>query len=208
MSRLSRGKPSRALQTLTEGKVGKAVGVAAKYADAAISEVTKEAYLRHWGILRTGAKRMMSPSLTCRSTPCWWRPISLRSPKPMVTARCVAAIVYHHRRRNVPFNGGAVFPSDPLSGAARFPNYVNNASLITANVLREFASNQETRSSSAGIARHATINGALKPSKFVFCKTRALQSCLKNWPGSRAELPQNKGGTNLAFIIGRLRVAR
>ncbi len=139
--RISRGGSSAGLQNLVHGAIGEAVAEAASYADAAISETTRAAYLQAWAHF----------DAWCRSKDV--DPDALPLDPVLVAAYLgalakshgisalrgrVAAIAYHHRRRGFLFVPTHPVLRETLSGIRRrHPRKVRPAAALCSQEIKQ-----------------------------------------------------------------------
>ena len=139
--RLSRGRPSDALQALIDGPIGDAVAVAAGYADDAITAATRAAYQTAWAHFSTWCRANgtdpdalpLDPVLVAA----YLAALAATHGASALRSR-VAAIAYHHRRRGFLFVTTHPVIRETLGGIRRrHPRPVRPAAALTSPEIKQ-----------------------------------------------------------------------
>ena len=137
VKRLARSHPPSAdLQALLEGPLRDAVAAAAGYAGDAISDATRNAYLRDWAEFSTWCRTNGADPNELPVNPvlvaAWLATLATTHGRSALGRR-VAAIAWHHRRRGVPFTAAHPVIRETLSGIRRaHPRPVRPAAALTS----------------------------------------------------------------------------
>ena len=139
--RISRGGSAAGLQNLVHGALGEAVAEAASYADAAISETTRAAYLQAWAHFDAWCRSKdvdpdalpLNPVLVAA-----YLGALAKSHGISALRGRVAAIAYHHRRRGFLFVPTHPVLRETLSGIRRsHPRKVRPAAALCSQEVKQ-----------------------------------------------------------------------
>ncbi len=139
--RISRGTPPAELQNLLHGPVGEAVAEAASYADAAIAETTRAAYLQAWAHFDAWCRSKdvdpdalpLNPVLVAA-----YLGALAKSDGASALRSRVAAIAYHHRRRGFTFLPTHPVIRETLGGIRRsHPRKVRPAAALCSQEVKQ-----------------------------------------------------------------------
>lgn len=174
VKRLARSHPPSAdLQALLEGPLREAVAAAAGYASDAISDTTRNAYLRDWAEFSAWCRSNGADPSELPVNPvlvaAWLATLAATHGRSALGRR-VAAIAWHHRRRGILFTAAYPVIRETLSGISRaHPRPVRPAAALTSVEIKKLIAT--CASDLAGIRDRALLlvgfAGAFRRSELV-----------------------------------------